>query len=322
MAVQNVSLGSMFGWVAESFKLLRKNFRAFLSAGLLTMVLGLLLCVPMWIVMASSMMASMHETGAAQGPGMPMWGDMTLFFTAYAATLVFGLLSFPPMLSGWFKLCQNSDKDIAVSGFEILKPYKDINLWLRGIGFALLGLFLYLAILGLFALAFSGAISDFIHQIEAQQMAALTGTPPPPPTLPIGFFIGYFCFIFLAMFLQFVYMVGFTEISLRPTPVLEAMKLAMTTVFRNALKLLLALICIGMIFYIAMFIVMLIIVLIATLLSFIHPIVGAVVAIAFFTPMLLIMYPLIFSGHYFMWKYLLADDTPTAPGPLDSSLPV
>lgn len=321
MSVQNVSLGSMFGWVAESLKLVRKNFRAFMSAGMITLVLALLLCIPMLVVMALNTASTLHEAGPAHGLGVPMAGDMTLFFTAYAATLIFGLLFFPPMLIGWFKLCLKTDKDIAVGSFEILQPYKDIKLWLRGIGFALLGLLVYLSILGLFVLAFSGVISDFIDQINAQQMAALSGTPPPPPNLPIAFFLGYFCFIFIAMFLQLVYMVGFTEISLRTTPVLQAMKLAMASVFRNALKLLLALICIGVVLYIAMFIAMLIIVLIATLLSFIHPIAGAIVALVFFIPMLLITYPLIFSGHYFMWKDLLAEDATTAPAPLDSSLP-
>jgi hypothetical protein len=318
MSAQSVKIESMFGWVMESIKLVKKNIRGFMSAGLVTIVLVILVSMPMWLVMIN-VMGDMKNHGMAT-TGMPMTGNMTVFFTAYAITLFFCLLAFPPLLIGWFKLCRNIDNSIAVSDFEILKPYKDMKLWLRGIGFALLGLLAYLVILGLFALAFSGAISDFVYQVEAQQMAMLSGAAPAPPSFPIGFFIGYFGFIFVAMFLQFVYMVGFTEISLRPTSLLEAMKMAAASVFKNALKLGLVLICVGIAFYIAIFVVAMVLTLIVAVLSFIHPIVGAIAAIALFLPLLLVLYPLLFSGHYFMWKGLLGNNSAVVTNTYDSTL--
>lgn len=320
MSAQSVKIESMFGWVRESLKLVKKNFSGFISACVVTIALVLLLFVPLGIVMMSTM-GGMHAGGAMHANGMPFpAADMTMFFVVYAVTILVSMLVFPPILIGWFKLCQNVDNGIAVSAFEILKPYRDMQLWLRGISFALLGFLVYIVILGLFALAFSGAISDFMHQMEAQQMAILSGAKPAPPSFPFGFIIGYFSFIFVAMFLQFVYMVGFTEVSLRPTSALAAMKMAAEAVFKNALKLVLMLFCVGIVFYIAFFIISMVLVLIIGLVSLIHPIAGAIAAFVLFLPLMLLLYPLVFSGHYFKWKGLLGGNTPPLPNTYDSAL--
>ncbi|MGH8049347.1 MAG: hypothetical protein ACREPB_01655, partial [Arenimonas sp.] len=307
MSAQNVSLSAMFGWVTDSFKLFKKNYRALMSASLVTLVLVVLMCLPMWLVMMSSMSDMMKNSvnGAMPANAMPFAGDMTTFYTMYAITIAVSLVAFPPILIGWFKLCQNIDQNKAASGFDILKPFANTQLWLRGIGFALLGLVVYAAVLGLFVLAFWGAISDLMQQVNAQQAAMLAGNTPVPSGFPVSLFFGYFAFIGIATFLQFVYMVGFTEISLRPTSPMEAMKQAAIGIFKNALKLVLLFICVGTVFYIAMLIVGLILGLIIVALSFIHPIIGAIAAFALFLPFLLCIYPLLFSGHYFMWNGIL-----------------
>lgn len=321
MSAQSVSIAAMFGWVVDSFKLLRKNFRGLVSASFITLVLAILMCIPMWSVMAFNMMGAMNNNSMANA-GMPMAGGMTLFYTVYAVTVVISLLLFPPILVGWIKLCQSIDQNNAASGFDILKPYKDKPLWLRGIGFAFLGLLIYVLFMGVFALTFWGAISDFIQQAEAQQAAASIGARPAPPTFSMSLVLGYFGFIGVAMFLQFVYMVGFAEISLRPTSPIAAMKQAALGVFKNGFKLILFLICIVTVFYIALLIISLILGLIVVVLSFIHPAIGAVVAVALFLPVFLCLYPLMFAGHYFMWKSILGDSSPALPNAYDSTLSV
>ena len=86
MSAQSVSIAAMFGWVVDSFKLFGKNFRSLMSASFLTLVLAILMMVPMGIVMAISM-ASMQSGDMPVG-AMPMAGNMTLFITAYAITVV------------------------------------------------------------------------------------------------------------------------------------------------------------------------------------------------------------------------------------------
>ena len=324
MSAQSVSIGAMFGWVIDSFKLFKKNFRAFMSASLITLVLLVLMCLPMLLVMMSNMSDMMTNSmgGAMPANAMPFAGDMTTFYTMYAITIAVSLLALPPVFIGWFKLCQDIDQNKTVSGFDILKPFGNTQLWLRGIGFALLWLVVYAAVLGLFVLAFWGAISDLMQQTNAQQAAILAGNTPAPPDFPVSLVFGYFAFIGIATFLQFVYMVGFTEISLRPTSPMEAMKQAAIGVFKNALKLLLILFCVGTVFYIAMLIISLILGLIIVVLSFIHPVVGAIAAFALFLPFMLCLYPLIFSGHYFMWNGILGGNTPAVPNVQDSTLSI
>ena len=105
MSVHSVSIGSMFGWVVDAFKLLRKSFLHLLSASVVTLLLVILMFVPMGIGMAV-VMASGISGGMANG-GMAMAGNMTLFYTLYFVTIVLSLLLFPPLLVGWFRLCQN-----------------------------------------------------------------------------------------------------------------------------------------------------------------------------------------------------------------------
>lgn len=320
MSAQSVSIAAMFSWVVDSFKLFGKNFRILMSASFLTLMLAILMMVPMGIVMAISM-ASIQSGGVPVG-AVPMAGNTTLFITVYAITVTMSLLLFPPIFVGWLRLCQNLDHKNAASGFDILKPYKDKQLWLRSIGFALLAMAIYLAVLGLFALAFSGVISEFMQQVQAQQLAALSGAAPAPPSFPLGFLLAYFGLLAVASFLQLVYIVGFSEISLRPTAPIEAMKQAAVGVFKNAFKLILFLICTAIIFYIALLIVGLILSLIVVAFSFIHPAAGAIVAAALFFPVLLCSYPLMFAGHYFMWKSIMGAHSPVLANTYDSTLSV
>lgn len=315
MSVQNVGIASMFGWVANSFSLFRKNAGSLMSASAITLVLGILICIPMWLVM----MGSMKNAGMAAN-GMPMPPDMSLFYVVYSITMLVGLLLFPPLLIGWFRLCQSMDQGNSAGALEVLAPYRDIPLWLRSIRFALLALLIYVAIFGLFALAFSGSINEMMQQSQAQQLAMMSGTTPPPPVFPVGFFIGYFLFIGIAMFLQFVYMVGFTEVSLRPTPASQALKLAAAGVFKNALQLIVFLFCMFAAAGIVMMVVVLILAMVVGLLSMISPIIGGLVALAIYIPVLLAMYPLMFAGHYFVWKSMLGTTTPEIPAGNESTL--
>ena len=322
MSAQSVSIAAMFGWVVDSFKLLRKNFRGLMSASFITLVLGILMCIPMWSVMAFNMMNAMKNGGIPTGNAMPMAGNVALFYSVYAITIVISLFLFPPILVGWFRLCQNIDQNNAASGFDILKPYKDKQLWLRGIGFALLAMVIYAAVFGLFALAFSGVISDFMKLAAAQQAAAMAGAAPAPPSFPIGFFVAYFGFIGVALFLQFIYMTGFAEVSLRATSVVGSMKLAANGVLKNALKIIVFLFCLFVASMIFFMIVGLILVMIVAALSFIHQVLGIIVGGIFYIAFLLCIYPLMFSGQYFVWKSILGGDSPALANAYDSTLSV
>jgi hypothetical protein len=313
MAVQNVSIASMFGWITDTFKLVKRNFMSLIGASALTLALAMVMCIPLWLVMFVGMKERI-QTGEITPGAFPMGGDMSMLFAAYGVIVVVGLLLFPPLLVGWLRLCRDADRGVAVSAFDIFKPYKDGPLWMRSIRFALLAFLIYIVIFGLFGLVFSGAIVGFMHDVAAQQAATLAGTRPPPPNLQFmaGFFLAYFCFLAVAMLLNFVYMVGFAEISLRTTPVIETLQLAVIGVFRNLLKLIVFLIALFMGMSTVIFIFALILGVLAALLSLISPILGLLVALIIYVPFLLCIYPLMFAGHYFVWKSILDGSGPEA----------
>ena len=318
MAAQSVSIASMFNWIADTLKLVKKNFTNLIGASGLTLCLAVVISLPIFFVVFAGMRERIQNGSMAPG-AFPMGGDMTLFFTMYGIMIVVGLLLFPPLLVGWLRLCRDMDHGLSVNAFNIFKPYQDRQLWLRSIRFALVAFAIYLLVFALFGLAFSGVIAGFMQDIAAQKAATLAGLPPAPPRFLLGFFLAYFCFLGVAMLLQFVYMVGLAEISLRPTPIIEALTLAMVGVFKNLLKLIVFLIGLFMGASVVIFVIALVLGIVAVLLSLISPILGMLVTLLIYIPVLLCMYPLMFAGHYFVWKSILDGDA-SAPSGGDTML--
>lgn len=310
MPGNSVNLASMFGWVASTFDLVRKGMGPLLGASALTLGLGLLLCVPLWLVMAFGMM---RGASAGASPAMPFGGDMTMFWAAYGFTILVGLVLFPPILAGWFRLCRALDGGEPASAFDIFATYRDASVWRRGIGFGILAFVLYAAALLLAVLPFMDSIREFMAQMQAQQLAAMAGITPPPPKIPPGLVLAYFAFIGAAMFLQFVYMVGYAEIALRPTAVFAAMSRAATVVLRHAHKLLVFLLAISFAAMVFLVVFALLLAVVVAVLTFIHPALGVLAVLVLYLPFLLCIYPLMFAGNYFAWKGFCGDDPPSMP---------
>lgn len=317
MSVQSVSLNTMFGWIVDSFKALKNNFASLTGASAITLVLGFLMFLPMWAVMFANIKQRMADGGMPVG-GLPMSGDLTLFYSMYGVTIVVGLLVFPPMLVGWFRLCQDIDQGRPIRALDILNGYKDRELWMRSVSFALLAFVMYIAVFALFGLVFWGVISDFMQQAAAQQAAAISGAQY-APSFPLGFFLAYFCFLGVALVLNFIYMLGFGEIALRTTPVFEALQLALLGVLKNLLKLIVFLFLTFSIAGIALVIFAIVLGLLVAVLSLIHPAIGIIIAVLIYIPFLLCLYPLMFAGSYFLWKSVLGGNLPE---PANSTLSV
>ncbi len=307
MSVQSVSIGSMFTWIVDSFKLLKRNFGTLMAASAVTLGLGLLMSAPiMYFAFANAQ--SMAAAGAVNG-GLPTGNALTMFYATYALTILLSLVLFPPLLVGWFRLSRDIDHGRAVTAMDILAPYRDSRAWIRSVVFALLVALLYLVVIGLFVAAFWGVIGEFMQQVAAQQAATLSGGTPPPPSFPGGILLAYFGFLAVAMFLQFIYMVGFGEVSLRDTSPLEAMKLAITGVLKNVLKLALFLFFAFMLFGAVFGVVVFVLALLITMLMLISPVLAVVVGLLLYIPFLLCLYPLMFIGGYLVWKSMLGGDS-------------
>ena len=307
MSARSVGVGAMFGWIPATFRVVSRNFGAMALATTLTLLLGVLMALPMVLVMFNSM-------PGLGSPGVPPPADLRMFWIAYALTIVVGMVLMPPVMAGWFRLCRAADHGARPSGLVVIEPYRDGATWGRLLVYALLAMLMYLLALALIFLAFRGVFME-IMTMQAAQMAG--GTPPPPSAAMIGkILLMYVVLLPTMMLLQFVYMVGLAEVSLRPTPALRAFLDAWQAVLRNALKLLLLVFCLFVGFGAVIGIFAVVIALLAVALSLISPVLTGVVIALLYVAVLLVVYPLMFAGNYYAWKDLLGDGgAPPPPVP-------
>lgn len=300
----------MFGWIPATFSLVKRNFGAMSVASLLNLCVVLVMLLPMFYVMYRAI-----GSGAMADPTNPFGADMGMILGMYGVLVVVGLLLMPPLMAGWFRLCENADRGAAIAGTDIFRPYSDVPLWLRLIGFVLLIFVLYMLVFAVLGVAFSGAIAGMMKMQAAQNAAIFSGQPAPPPSMAAlsGILLLYVVAMPLMFLLQFVYLVGLAEVSLRATPVLAAFKDALATVLRNALKLLVFMFVIGIVGLVVGFLLALIVGVIVAALAMISPALMVVAMLLLYIPMLLVMYPLMFSFNYAAWKSMLGSEPPSPP---------
>jgi hypothetical protein len=307
MIARSVGLGSMFGWIPATFRLVSRNFGAMIVASLLTLLLGVLMALPMLLAVFKSL-------SGLGSPGVPVAPpDLTLFWVMYGVTIVVGLLLGPPLLAGWFRLCEAADRNVGPSGSTVLSPYRDGGTWVRLVLLALLGALLYLLFLGLMFLLFHGVFTE-IATMQAVQLAG--GTPPPPSPAMLGkILLMYAVMMPLLFLLQFVYMAGLAEVSLRPTGPVQAFLAALQAVLRNAFKLLLVMICLGVVAGFVGAIVAVVLALLAAVLALISPVLMGLAIGLVYLAVVLVVYPLMFAGNYYAWKDLLGEGTAESASP-------
>ena len=305
MRARSVPFGSMFAWIPATFRLVAGNFGALAVATVLTLLVGLLMAAPFLFYMFQSL-------PALGSPGVPMPQDMTGFWVAYGVFIIASLVVMPPLLAGWFRLCAAADRGEAISGTQVLAAYRDGGAWARLLVFVLLGTLMYALVVGVMFLLFRGAFTGLIELQAANEAALATGAAPPPPDMALlaQVMIMYVVLLPTMFVLQFVYMVGLAEVALRTTSAVAAFAEAFGGVLRNLLKLLLLMFIVGAIAGVLMTILVLVFALLAAALSFVSPVLSMVVIGLAYLVLLLVMYPLMFAGNYFVWKDMLGGDGP------------
>ena len=309
MQSRNVSLGEMFAWIPSTFRWFGRGTGTLLGASGIMLLAAIALFAPMYAVMFASM-----PMGGAGPAANPLAGQLTLFWVLYAGTVIASMLLFPPMMAGWFRLARDVDTGASVASTQILGPYRDPALWMRMVAYALLALLVYVIVGALFVAAFYRPVTAFMAQTQLQQAAIAAGQAPPAPDFPFVLVPAYFLFLGTMVVMQFAYMVGFAEASLRPTPAATALRAAFSGVLRNLHKLLMLMLVLAVAMVVVMMVVGLVLGLAMMVLSMISPVLGMIAMLALYVPVLLVMYPLMFGGHYFMWKDMLGGAAPDPGG--------
>ena len=296
MSSRSARIGEMFGWIPSSFGLVTRNFGSMAGASLITLLVGLLMVLPLVLVI----FASLKGLGS---PGVPVAPpDMTPIVIGYCAMLVVGLALMPPLVGGWFRLCEAADRREAVSALQVLGPYRDGATWARLVVFALLAMLTYVVFFGAIVLLFRGAFTELMA-MQAAQMAGMQ--PDPNPAVLGKILLMYAVMIPVGSLLQTVYMVGMAEVALRPTSALVALKDAFATVGRNLAKLLVFGFCLLVAFMVLAFVLGLLVALVFVALSFLSPVISMVLVGLLYIAALCFIYPLMFAGGFYAWRSLL-----------------
>jgi hypothetical protein len=298
-----VELSAMFGWIGDTFRLIRRDVGAFMGASFTSLVVYLGFFLPF---IGYSVWQAMQHRGSPATP----FALGTTYWVLYGLTILASMLLLPPIMVGWFRLCREVDGGAKGHALDILAPYRDRGAWGRALVAALLMLVVTIALFALLALAFWSSFQAFFAQVAAQQAASLAGTTIAPQAPPVGFFVGYLVFIVVMVVVQFVYLVAFADVALRPTSPVAAIRDAFAGVGRNSLKLLLFLLCVGIASIAVAVIVGLVFGLLIMALSMLGTVALVIGMLLLYIPLVLLMYPVMFAGSYFVWKSMLGDAAP------------
>jgi hypothetical protein len=307
MQSPSVCQGEMFAWVPSTVDSDSRGAGALVGASAILLLAGFAMSVPLYVVMFAT-------KGLATPGTNPFAGQSTLFWVIYAADIVAKMILYPPLIAGWFRLARDVDSGAGATATAILQPYRDATLWLRMLALALLALLVALAVVALFGAAFYKPLAGFFGQMQAEQAAVAAGQPQPHPDFPFVLVPAYFLFIGTLATLQFAFLVGCAEVALRTTPAATALRAAFGGVLRNLHKLVVLVIVLVVSLLVVLLVVGLVFALAMGVLSMFSPKVAMVGMFVLFLPIALAMYPLMFGGHYFMWKDMLGGAAPDPGG--------
>jgi hypothetical protein len=276
-----------FGWLKHGISLSFRHPKALLGGAaflVIACLLPLLIMIPMQIHM------QMSNTQAS----------MATFGWIKASSMLLGLL-IVPLYAGYLQMVDAAERGLPAHALDIFKPYRQGDA-LRVIGYGLLMLIVYVAMLGVVIVATGGGIVSWYGQLLSAQASHL-----PPPSLPQGFGITMALFVVLGIFNLGVYAISLGQVALRKRSAFAAVGDGLSGALKNLLPLIVFVVSV----IIAWMIMAIAIVLVALLITFLAKLVGAWLAIVLIIPlyaaMMLIMFAVMFGVMYYLWRDVCGD---------------
>ena len=299
MQIRKVGLPKLFGMLIDGCKLVRRHLGKFMLAALLslTAIIVLALLFGMLLAFATGLNAD------AMAAGNPDW---TLLGSVYVVAILLGILLMPPFLAGWFDLCRKLAAGEPVSVMALFAPYGRRDQWKKLIVYSLLGLILYVAVHVLYMLIAG------LFGINGDQLAtflrAQSGDPTALAGLSGAFWAAYAGIIVLGVVLQSMFMLGFCQAALTESGAGDALKAGIA----GALKNLLSILAFLLVFMVAVLVTAVLIGVLAALaiglLSFLSKTMAFAIGVVLYVLIILLIYPLLFSFQFYLWKGILGND--------------
>ena len=234
---------------------------------------------------------------------MPM--QPAIFGWLAALSMLISLLVFP-LYAGYLQVIDATERGHPARAIDIVRPYREGNA-LRVIGFGVVMLAVYLAMLAAIFVSTGGGFAHWYMQV----LTARANHQPPPATLPDGFGITFLLIMLVAIFMIGFHSIGLGQVALGNRSVFGAIGDGMIGAVKNLLPLLMLALGLILIWIAAA----LCIGIAAFLLALIGKLAGAslvlVLIIPLYIALLLVALTAMFGVMYHLWRDVCGDDVVT-----------
>lgn len=293
MSIARIDMASPFRWLSKALDVGRRHPGALLGGFALFLLLALL-------------------PTALQLAAQVVFGNApTVMLVTQGVSMVLGLLIFPPVMGGAFRLIHACETGGDARATDVFALYRDPPMAVRMMLLALLLLAFYLALFGLLLLLPGGS-----YLVEFMKVAITTpqGQVPALPTPPAGFLLWLLAFLLVAVIASNANMFAYTQASLGDRGPVQALRDGLLATLSNLLPLLgLALVLIlgG---FVVMIVLALLLALVLGALMLISPVLATVVAVPIYLGLMLVAYVVMFGFYYHGWREIFAADLPGNDG--------
>jgi len=225
-----------------------------------------------------------------------------IFISIMAVSMLIGLL-LVPLYAGYLQVIDAAERGLPARASAIFSPYRQGDA-LRLIGYGLVLVVIYLALVGIIILAAGRGIVSWYMQVLTAQANHLQ-----PPGLPQGFGTAMALFTVMGLFMMGFYSVSLGQVALRRRGVFNAIGDG----FLGALKNLLPLLVLAASLVIAWIIVTIAITVVILVLALLGRLVGAWLMFALTIPiyiaLALVIFAVMFGVMYYLWRDVCGGDT-------------
>ena len=239
-------------------------------------------------------------------PGTPP--SPIIFVCIMALSMLIGLL-IVPLNAGYLQVIDAAERGLPARARDVFKPYRDGEA-LRLIGYGLVLMLIYFAVLAIIIVATGGGIARWYMQVLAAQANHLL-----PPPLPSGFGIAMALMTVFGLFMLGFYSIGFGQVALRRRGVFHALGDGAMGALKNLLPLLVlavSLVLAWIVVWIALVIVVGLLVLLGLLVG---PWLSLVLAIPVYAALVLVMFAIMFGVMYYLWRDVSGGDATSDVAP-------
>lgn len=286
MQTRAMGPGAGWRWLVQGINLGRNNPRAVFGGAALLIAAAL---VPTLIQLVLQVGLKLDSQG--------------LMYALGTFSLLYSLLVVMPLIGGMLRVIHASESGRETRASAIFDVFKSGQGLPRIVAVSIALALLAMVAIGLIVAVFGPGVAEWYVQamVASQSLEAGAGAPNLPP-LPEGFGTVVGLIILFGLFMQGFHAIAFGQIALTDRSVPGALADGFMGALKNLLPLLVMLVLFAIGAMLAIVVLALLIGLLAAVGSFVHPALGVALAAPVYLAFLLILYVVIFGVMYHLWR--------------------